>query len=476
VTGKTVTIDPVTRIEGHARIDINLNEKGDVDDAVFRVVELRGFERFAVGRPVEEMPLITTKICGICPVSHHLASVKAVDNVYGVKPTETATKLRQLMHHGQMVHSHVLHFYALAAPDLIVGPSADPMKRNLFGLIDAVGLELAGQVIKARSIGQQIIKATGAAKIPPYTAVPGGMAKPLTEEQRVELLEKAKWLVDFAETTVEVGMPLFEQYADLVKTLGVVESYHMGLVTKDGVHDVYDGKVRVMDPKGKIVFEFSANDYLEYIAEQPVTHSSLKDVYLKKVGYPQGMYRVNSLPRINVADRMATPRADELLQDFRKAFGRPAQLTMLFHYARIIEIMESAEMAVKLLSDKSITKTDIKAKIEKKPDEGIGVLEAPRGTLYHHYKTDERGIITMANIIVSTGQNHMAMNQGIQQAAKMLIKGGKIDQGLLNTVEMVIRAYDPCLSCATHSLPGQMPLIIDVKDFRGRSVKQVRRS
>jgi len=478
---KKITINPVTRVEGHMRVEVFLDDDGSVKDAHVSTVEFRGYEKFCVGRRVEELPRITSTICGTCPVSHHLASAKAGDAVYGVEDEipPTAYKLRELMHMGQIIHSHLIHFYVLAAPDLVLGPDYDPAKRNILGLVDAVGADFVKEVIRARATGQELVAATGAKRLHQSTAVPGGITAVLSEEKRRELLEKVKTnLLPFMEKSIQLAQELlFDKYADLVKTFGVVETSHMGLVN-DGNLDLYHGVVRVMKPDGEI-FEFEAKDYQNEIVEIVHSFSSMKSQYLKRMGSPEkGIYRVNALPRINVCDQISTERANELLKDFRKRFGRPAQETLLYHYCRLIEVMHAAEKAIEILEDKeTITSTKNRVKLEKTPSEGVGVLEAPRGTLFHHYKTDENGIVKEANIIVATSQNQLAWNEGIRQVAKQFIKPGEeITQGVLNRIEMVIRAYDPCNSCATHTLPGKMPIELVVYDSEGKVVETVRRN
>lgn len=470
---KIVEIKPVTRIEGHAKISIQLDEEGKVSDAHFHVLEIRGFERFLIGRPVEELPLITPRICGICHVAHHLASAKATDAVFGVEIPSAAAKLRELLQMGGYIHSHVLHFYALAAPDFVLGPEYDPSKRNLIGLLEKEP-ELVKQAIRARAIGQKICETVGGRMVHPVTAVPGGVSKGLTEAERVALLKDAKWALEFAEKSVEIGKSIFDKYGDLVKTFGMMETGHMGTVKPDGSHNLYDGKLRWMDKDGKIQAEFDPSQYLDYLAERVEAYSYLKFPYFKKFGWPQGIYRVNSLSRINVADKMETPKAQELLKEFRNVWGRPAQQTLLFHYARLIELIYAAEKAISLLEDKEITSTAIRTEVKPRAAEGVGVVEAPRGTLIHDYTTDENGIVTDVNLIVATVQNNPAMDMGVKIVAQDYIRGEEVREGLLNRVEMVVRAYDPCLSCATHATPGRNALAIDIVDHNGNLVRRLR--
>ncbi len=458
--GQKITIEPVSRIEGHAKITINLNDEGAVDDAHLHIVEMRGFEKLLQGRPIEDAQRIVTAICGICPVSHHLASAKAADNNTGVEIPRTAALLRELMHMGQMIHSHTLHFFYLAAPDLIFTPDGDPKKRNVFGVIEA-NPELATQAVLNRKRGQMIIKNVGGRSIHPVTAKPGGLTKGITEEQRQEMLKYAQESIEFTKLGLEVAAPIFEQYIDVIKTLGVVETPMMGLV-KDGNLEMYDGNLRMMDKDGSIMKEFDPTKYADYIQEKYQDFSYLKFPYWKERGWPDGIYRVSALARVNVCDKISTPLANDMLTDFRNAFGRMPQLTLLYHYARLIEMMYASERAVEILNDPDITSTDVWAKPEVRAATGVGVVEAPRGTLIHEYTTNDDGYITKANLIVSTGHNNAAMDIGVREAAKGLIKNGEPEEGLLNRLEMVVRAYDPCFSCATHTIDGRWPIKLEL--------------
>lgn len=470
--GKIITIKPVTRIEGHAKVNIYLDEEGNVKDSRLHIVELRGFEKFCVGRPVEEMPRLTSRICGICPVSHHLASAKACDVVFGVEIPEPAAKLRELMHMGQFINSHALHFFFLAAPDFVFGPDADPSIRNVVGIIRNKP-EIAKKAIRARAIGQTIIKIPGGKAVHPVSAVPGGMSCPLSKEKRDELLKGAKEALEIAEFTIGFAKPIFESYMEEVKSLGVLESYYMGTV-KNGGFELYDGPIRIMDASGKIITEYESMKYLDYVAEHVEPWTYLKFPYLKRVGWPSGIYRVAPLARINVAERMPTPKAQEELEGFRSAFGRPSHLTLLNHWARLIELTYATERAIELLEDDDILSENVRAEVVGKPTEGVGSVEAPRGTLFHHYKTDEDGFLVDVNILVATAQNYPAMNFGILESAKKLINHGKISEGILNRIEMIIRAYDPCLSCATHTIKlGQFPVEINVFDETGVKIRAI---
>jgi F420-non-reducing hydrogenase large subunit len=466
---KQIKIYPVSRVEGHAQVTIDIDDTGNVTDARLNIMEVRGFEKFLQGRPVEEAPRITTQICGICPVSHHLASAKAVDACFGVEAAPTAKLLRELMHYGQFIHSHALHFYFLAAPDLVFGPDSDPKTRNVFGII-AANQDLAVQAVKHRKCGQQIVEATGGRAINPVTFVPGGITKGLTKEDVDRLLPMAKQSVEYSMGALALAKPLFNQYMDAIKQLGTAESMHLGLV-KNGNLEIYDGTLRLLGKDGSIVKEFDPKDYLQYIAEYVYPHSYMKAPYWKEMGWDNGMYRVSPLSRINVCDKISTPLANAELQEFRKAFGRPAQHTVLYHYARLIELLYASERAVELLSDPAIMGKDLRTpNIKPRAATGVGVIEAPRGTLFHDYDTDEKGFITKANIIVATANNNKAINVGLKNTAQKIINTATPPEGILNRMEMVIRAYDPCFSCATHTVAGKMPLEVIINRPDGREV------
>ena len=473
---KQIVIQPVTRIEGHAKITIQLDDKGNVDDARVSVVELRGFEKFCIGRPVEEMPRITTRICGVCPWSHHLASAKACDAVFGVESPAAAKKLRELCNSIAYMEEHILHFYFLSGADFIMGPDADYSVRNVIGIVGKLP-DVARQVVKVRHMCGRMLEIVSGKAIHPVAAVPGGFSKPLVEDERKELkkmaseaLELAKFSIDYAKKNI------FPQYLDVVKTLAVLNTGFLGTVDDDGALNLYDGKLRMMDSEGKIE-EFEAKDYLDYISEHIEPWTYLKFPYNKKWGQfsmdldkPVGVYRVNTLARINVCDKIATPLAQQELEEFRKAFGRPVQNTLLYHWARLIELLYSAERTIELLNDPEITSTETRVAVTPRAARGVGCVEAPRGTLFHDYTTDEKGILTDVNLIVATCQNNAAINMSVKSAAKALIKDGKYDQGILNTVEMTIRAYDPCLSCSTHDLDGRIAVKVDIVDPSGEVI------
>ena len=445
-----LSVEPVTRVEGHGKITVSFDESGNLDKVHFHVVEVRGFEKFLEGRYIEDAPIYTPRICGICQVSHHLASAKAVDNVFGVKIPETANLLRNLMHQGATVHSHALHFYALGAPDLMFPTTEDILKRNLLGIAKE-NPEVVKEAIELRKIGQTIVKTVGGRAIHPATAVVGGQSKPLKEEERDELLKLSDRAIELSEKSIEIGKKLIENIKENdLMDIGYFESYHAGMVN-DGTHELYDGKIRVVNPKGKTEYEFDPAEYTNYIAEGVRPYSYLKFPYLKDKGEEEGVYRVNTLSRLNVSDKMATPLAQKYYEEFINEFGKPCHYPILFNYARLIELLSSAEKTKELLENDKIVDTDIRTEPDDVIGEGVGCVEAPRGTLIHHFKTDDKGIITDTNLIVATVQNNPAMDIGVRKVAEKYLKTpDDANPQVLNYMEMVIRAYDPCLSCATH--------------------------
>jgi F420-non-reducing hydrogenase large subunit len=473
---KTLVIQPVTRIEGHAKVTIQLNDAGDVDTARVNVIELRGFERFCIGRPVEDMPRITPRICGVCPWSHHLAAAKACDAVFGVTPPPAGRKLRELCNSIAYMEEHILHFYFLAGADFVLGPDADYGVRNVLGIVQAAP-ELARRVVRVRHACAKMLEVLAGKPIHPQAAVPGGFSKPLSGEERdqlqpvaAEALELAKFTIAFAKESI------FPKYLDVVKSLGVINTGFLGTVTKDGALNAYDGLLRLMAPDGTFE-EFPAERYTDFIAEHVEPWTYLKFPYAKKWGsfsmdldHPSGIYRTNTLARINVCDHIDTPLAQAELEEFRRLFGRPAQLTLLYHWARLIELLYNAENAVRLLADPEITSPETRVKVTPRAARGVGCVEAPRGTLIHDYTTDSNGMLTNVNLIVGTTHNNAPINMSVTKAAKSVIKGGAYDQGILNRVEMAIRAYDPCFSCATHRLDGRFAVKLDIFDVEGRLI------
>jgi F420-non-reducing hydrogenase large subunit len=474
--GKTITIAPVTRLEGHAKVTINLDDSGNVADTFVNVVELRGFEQFAIGRPVEEMPRIVTSICGVCPWSHHLASAKANDAVFGVTPPSAGRKLRELCNAIAYTEEHILHFFFLAGADFVMGPDADYGVRNVIGIAQA-NPEIGRQVVRNRHLGSQMLNIVSGKSIHPVTAVPGGFSKPLTEKEREKLLPMAEEVLEFAKFAIAFAKEnLFPKYLDAVNTLGVIKTGFLGTVAEDGSLNLYDGKLRLMKADGSYE-EFEAKDYTDYISEHVEPWSYLKFPYAKQWGEfsmdldsPSGIYRTNTLARLNVCDSIPTPLAQAELELYRSTFGRPVQQTLLYNWARLIELLYNAEMIVKLLNDPEITSNEIRVPVTPRAARGVGCVEAPRGTLIHDYETDADGLITNCNLIVGTTHNNAPINMSVKQAATMLIKDGKYDQGTLNRVEMAIRAYDPCLSCATHDFDGKVAVKIQIVDASGEIV------
>jgi F420-non-reducing hydrogenase large subunit len=479
-----ITIDPITRLEGHGKIEIFLDEQGDVANTYFQIPELRGFERFCVGRPVEEMPLLTNRICGVCPEAHHMAAAKAADAVYHVDPPRTAKMLRELLYSAFYVTDHATHFYALAGPDFIMGPDAPVAERNILGVIHKVGLEIGGKVIQARKAGHTVVEMIGGRKVHPCTSIPGGLTKGITEEQRKEIEELGKWAVEFGQFSLKLFGDIVlgnKAYVDLI--LGDVythQTYYMGMVDEKNKVNFYDGNVRVVDPNGKEFVKYAPKDYAEHIAEHVEPWTYLKFPYLKNVGWKgfvdgkdSGVYCATPLSRLNAADGMATPRAQAEYERFYATLGaKPVHQRLATHWARLIELLYAAERWVELATDPEITSPKFHTIPTEKPTEGVGVVEAPRGTLTHHYTTDERGVLTKVNLIVGTTNNYAPISMSINKAATSLIKHGTVvTEGMLNMVEMAFRAYDPCFGCATHSLPGEMPLEITIRDAAGEPVR-----
>ena len=478
-----ITIDPITRLEGHGKIEIFLDDQGDVANTYFQIPELRGFERFCVGRPVEEMPLLTNRICGVCPEAHHMAAAKAADMVYHVDPPRTAKMLRELLYSAFFVTDHATHFYALAGPDFVMGPDAPVAERNILGVIHKVGLEIGGKVINARKAGHTVIEMIGGRKVHPCTSIPGGLTKGITKEQQKEILELGKWAVEFGQFSLKLFNDIVlgnKEYVDLI--LGDIythRTYYMGMVDENNHINFYDGKVRVVSPEGKEFVKYAPQDYTQHIAEHVEPWTYLKFPYLKDVGWKgftdgkdSGVYCATPLSRLNAADGMATPLAQEEYDKFYKTLGgKPVHQRLATHWARLIELLYAAERWVELASDPEITSDNFHTKPTEVPTEGVGIVEAPRGTLTHHYTTDERGLLTKVNLIVGTTNNYAPISMSINKAASSLIKKGTVvTEGMLNMVEMAFRAYDPCFGCATHSLPGKMPLQVTIRDAKGELV------
>jgi F420-non-reducing hydrogenase large subunit len=472
--GTRIKIDPITRLEGHGEIDIFLNAAGDVEQAYFQVPELRGFEEFCKGRLAEEMARITPRICGVCPTTHHMASGKALDDLYKVDPPPAAKKIRELINSAFIFEDHVLHFFYLGGPDFIVGPNAPKEQRNILGVIGKVGLEIGKQVIGIRRKVRSIIEKQGGRVIHPVCNLPGGVSKGVTPEDAEEykiIAEEAVKFALFSLQTFEKIVLQNKEYLDLI--VGDIyrhETYYMGLVDENNKVNLYDGDIRVVTPTGEEFVKFKPRDYLKHIEERVEPWSYTKFTYLKEVGWngftdgkDSGVYRVAPLARLNVSDGLTTPLAQlEYEKMFAALGGKPAHNTLAYHWARLVEVLYTAERLRELANDPEILSPDIRTIPTETPAEGIGVVEAPRGTLYHHYKTDQNGRITDVNLIVATTNNSAAICMSVERAARKLIKKGKVTDGILNMVEMAFRAYDPCFACATHSLPGQMPLIVSI--------------
>ena len=487
--GRRISIDPITRLEGHGKIEIFLDAEGDVADCFFQVPELRGFEKFCEGRPVEEMPRITSRICGVCPEAHMMASAKACDAVYKVSLPLTARLIRELQYDIFYVTDHATHFYALAAPDFIMGPSSNPAERNIIGVIRKLGVEIGGRLIQARKWGHEAAAIFGGRPVNPENAIPGGVSKPITAPERDRLEEIARYLLEFSRFTLQVfhdqvlGNP---QYLDLVLHGPYsLQTYSMGLVDEKNRSNFYDGKVRMLDPDGRELCKYPGRDYTKHIAERVEPWSYLKFPFLTAVGWKgfvdgkqSGMYRATPQSRLNVADSMSTPLAQEAYEEYFETLtgdrsGRTmVHQTLAIHWARVVEMINAAERALELVRHPELTHPENYRVIPHDvPTEGVGVVEAPRGTLVHHYVTDADGIVRKANLVVGTTNNHAAICLSIKKAAQGLIhRGREVNEGLLNMVEMAFRAYDPCFGCATHSLSGRMPMTVTVRDADGTVV------
>lgn len=453
-----IVIDPVTRIEGHAKITIQLDDAGEVADAHFHVTQVRGFEKFVEGRPFHEMPSLMARICGICPVSHLIASAKACDKLLAVEIPETATKLRQILNLAQMIQSHALSFFYLSSPDLLLGMDEDPAKRSLFGVAE-VDPVLARDGVRLRQIGQTIIELLGGKRIHPGWVVPGGVSAPLSEDARDAMLAMIPDGLDITRRTLEWYRTILPYFQDEIATFSNVKTLFMGLTNADDTLEFYDGLVRITSGTGEIIADkLNADHYADFLQEAVEPWTFLKTPFYRPMGYPQGVYRVGPLARLNIVGRCGTPRADEYLGLFRE---QDTQSSFHYHTARLIEIMYGLEKIEMLLREPSILKKRVRSVAEPNRSQGIGISEAPRGTLLHHYEIDENGLITHANLIIATGNNNFAMDRGVYEVAKRYIRGGNINDGMLNRVESIIRAFDPCLSCSTHAV-GQMPMRVEL--------------
>lgn len=490
---KRITIDPITRLEGHGKIEIFLNEEGDVENTYLQIPELRGFEQFCVGRPAEEMPRITNRICGVCPEAHHMAATKALDSLYKVEPSPAVKKVREMFYSAFYVTDHTTHFYALGGPDFVLGPEAPAAERNILGVVHKVGVEIGKQVIDTRIRNHHVIKLVGGRGVHPVAGLPGGWSRAITDEERDEFIEICQKNVDFALFSLKIFDDIVlanQEYVDLILADTFTHrTYYMGTVDNNNRVNFYDGKIRVVDPEGKEYIKYDAKDYSEHIAERVEPWSYLKFPYLKQVGWngfvdgmDSGVYCATPLSRLNAADGLATPKAQEAFEKFYETLGskkingryEPVHQRLATHWARLIELLYAAERMQELVNDPEITDPDLRPIVNNSPSEGVGSVEAPRGTLTHHYWTDNNGILTKVNLIVGTTNNNAPITMSIGKAAKALItKGTVVTDGLLNKVEMAFRNYDPCMSCATHSLPGQMPLEVVIRDSTGKTLERI---
>jgi NAD-reducing hydrogenase large subunit len=467
VTANKITIEPVTRVEGHGKVTIHLDDNKQVTDAKLHIVEFRGFERFIQGRPFWEVPVTIQRLCGICPVSHHLAAAKAMDLIVGVdKLTPTAEKMRRLMHYGQMFQSHALHFFHLCSPDLLFGFDADVAIRNVVGVAEKYP-ELAVQGVMMRKYGQEIIRATAGKKIHGTGAIPGGINKNLSISERDEFLKDIDQQMEWARGALKIAKDYTVENFELAKEFANFESSHLSLIREDGAMDLYHGNLRAIDKDGNKIFDqVDYQGYHNYIAEEVRDWSYMKFPFIKSIGNDNGWYRVGPLSRVNTADFIDTPLAEEARKEFMAVTdGKPNHLSLGYHWARMIELLHSAEKIRELLNDADLQGEDLVVKGDRR-EEAVGLIEAPRGTLFHHYKVNEDDQVTMCNLIVSTTSNNEPMNRAVASVAKKYLSGVEITEGLLNHVEVAIRAYDPCLSCATHAL-GRMPLEVSVMDESG---------
>jgi F420-non-reducing hydrogenase large subunit len=482
---KRISIDPITRLEGHGKIDIFLDEQGDVANAYLQIPELRGFEQFCVGRPAEDMPNLTARICGVCPEAHHMAATKALDALFHVDPPPAAKKLRELFYSIFYATDHTTHFYALGGPDFVVGPTAPPAERNILGVVAKVGMDVAKHVLKMRHDGHALIQMMGGRRVHPNWGLPGGVSRGIDEEQRKEIEARGREAIDFAKFSLKIFDDIVLANSDYVKLITgdvyVHKTYNMGMVDAKNCTNFYDGKIRVTSPSGKEHAKYECSQYREYVAERVEPWSYLKFPYLKKIGWKgfvdgedSGVYKATPLSRCNAADAMATPLANaEYQRMYETLGGKPINHTLATHWARLVELLYAAERWVELATDPQITSKEYRVLPKEKPTDGVGCVEAPRGTLTHHYTTDERGILTKVNLIVGTTNNNAPICMSVKKAAQGLIHKGNVSEGLLNMVEMAFRAYDPCFGCATHSLPGQMPLEVTLRGPAGDVIERL---
>jgi F420-non-reducing hydrogenase large subunit len=485
---RRITINPITRLEGHGKIEIFLDDKGNVDDAYWQVIELRGFERFCIGRPAEEMPRIVANICGVCPTPHNMASTKALDDLYSVEPTQTAKLIRQLHYNAFVLEDHYLHFFFLGGPDFVLGPDADPAERNILGVIKKAGLEIGGRVIEVRKRCRDIIKLLGSKPPHPEGGLPGGVSRGVSEDEAKWIRDTADSCVDFARFTMELFKQIVVDKKEYLKLVlddpYKLNTCYMGLVDESKRLNFYEGKLRVVDPRGKEYALFDYHDYISHLGEWVEPWTYIRLTHLRKAGWNglkdgegTSLYRVGPLARLNVAESMLTPLAQREYEMMFDALGdKPSHHTLAYHWARLIEALQAAEHMQRIAYDPLLTSKDTRNMDLKLKRVGIGCVEAARGTLIHHYETDGDGIITKVNLIVATQHNAAPISLSVKKAAAGYIKGPQVDEGLLNMVEMAFRAYDPCLACATHTLPGSMPLVVNIRDKNGNLMKSVARA
>lgn len=485
---RKISINPITRLEGHGKIDIFLDEEGSVADSHLIVPELRGFEKFIEGRPVEELPRITSRICGVCPEAHHTASAKTVDAVYGIDISETAELIRRLQYNAFVAGDHATHFFALGGPDFIIGPDAPQAERNVIGVIKKVGVELGRRVIRMRKEAHEVSSMLGGRPIHPVGMIAGGQSKSVTREMQTRLIEIGQYLTEFSLEVQNIFSTIVleeKRYLDLILSEAFsIRTNYMALVNDMNQSDVYDGHVRIVDPEGHELARFKPCDYLDHIAEKVVPWTYLKFPYFKGLGWKgivdgedSGIYRTGPLGMLNASLGMQTPYAQAEYEKFFETLGgKPVHATLAYHWARIIEMLQCSELMLSYARDERLTSPNVRSIPTSEPSEGVGCVEAPRGMLFHHYTTDSLGIVQRANLIVGTGNNHASLQLSIKKAASSIFRRGeKFDEGMLNQIEMAFRAYDPCFGCATHALPGHMPMEVRVFDHRGQLAKTVHR-
>lgn len=490
-----ITIDPLTRLEGHAKVEIFLDQAGEVAEAYFLVPELRGFEQLCVGRPAEEMPRITSRICGICPGAHHMASTKALDDLWGVEPTPAARRVRELYYAAFVIADHATHFFVLAGPDLFVGPEAPVAERSILGVLRKLGKDAGKQIIEARVRNFRVLELLGGRAIHPVAGLPGGWSQAISAEMQDELRVAARDNLSFAQFCLhlfEEAALRNQQFVELMLSDGATDpTYSMGTVDRRNRFAFYDGRIRVVDPDGVELAAFAARDYLQHIAERIEPWTYLKMPYLRQVGWhglvagkESGIYATAPLARLNAADGMPTPRAQELFERMYETLGsekdggryRPIHHRMANHWARLIELLHAAERMIELADDPELTDPNVRVAVSGVPGRGVGHVEAPRGTLIHDYETDADGLLTRVNLIVGTTHNHAPIALSVRNAARSLIRAGRApDEAILNRIEMVVRSYDPCISCASHTFPGGMPLRVTVRDAARRPVARIER-